>query len=106
MQPEIRSVDLHKKPEELVIYNPYNQVPVLVDREVHIYESNIINEYLDDRFPHPQLIPVDIILRARARLMQHALENDISATCKFWRNAPTRNGRKYAESAFVKDCYC
>ena len=90
MQPEIRSVDLHKKPEELVIYNPYNQVPVLVDREVHIYESNIINEYLDDRFPHPQLIPVDIVLRARARLMQHALENDIFRSVQILEKRPNK----------------
>ncbi len=77
MTPEIRSVPLSKKPEELAIYNPYNNVPVLVDREVRIYESNIINEYLDDRFPHPKLMPTDIVLRARVRLMQHWLEKEI-----------------------------
>ena len=60
----------------------------MVDREVHIYESNIINEYLDDRFPHPQLIPVDIILRARARLMQHALENDIFRNVQILEKTP------------------
>ena len=68
---DVRDVDLNNKPEELALYNPYNRVPVLVDREVRLYESNIINEYLDDRFPHPQLMPNDIMKRAKVRLVMH-----------------------------------
>src|SRR5258708_40090989 len=49
--------------------NPYNRLPVLVERELILYESNIINEYIDERFPHPQLMPADPVMRARARLM-------------------------------------
>ncbi|MGU9951102.1 MAG: glutathione S-transferase N-terminal domain-containing protein [Gammaproteobacteria bacterium WSBS_2016_MAG_OTU1] len=74
---EIREVDLNNKPEELALYNPYNKVPVLVDREIKLYESNIINEYLDDRFPHPQLMPVDIMSRARVRLVMHQIDREI-----------------------------
>ncbi len=47
------------KPEDLAVMNPYNQVPVLVERDLILHESNIINEYIDERFPHPQLMPGD-----------------------------------------------
>lgn len=62
--------------EELMELNPYNTIPVLVDRELVIYESRIINEYLDERFPHPPLMPVYPVARGRARLMMHRIEKD------------------------------
>ena len=74
---DIRDVDLNNKPEELAMYNPYNQVPVFVDRDVKLYESNIINEYLDDRFPHPQLMPTDIMQRARVRILMHVVDREL-----------------------------
>ena len=74
---DIFEVDLNNKPEELALYNPYNQVPVFVDREVKLYESNIINEYVDDRFPHPQLMPMDIMLRAKVRIMMHMIDKEL-----------------------------
>ena len=66
---EIRDVDLFNKPEDINVMNPYGQVPVLVERDLILYESNIINEYIDERFPHPQLMPADPVQRARARLL-------------------------------------
>jgi RNA polymerase-associated protein len=57
--------------------NPYNQVPVLVERDLILYQSNIINEYIDDRFPHPQLMPADPVMRARARLFLYRFENEM-----------------------------
>ena len=66
---EVRDVDLFNKPEDISTMNPYGQVPILVERELILYESNIINEYIDERFPHPQLMPADPLMRARARLM-------------------------------------
>jgi RNA polymerase-associated protein len=57
--------------------NPYNQVPVLVERDLILYESNIINEYIDDRFPHPQLMPADPVMRARARLFLFRFEQEM-----------------------------
>ncbi|MFX8141287.1 glutathione S-transferase N-terminal domain-containing protein, partial [Acinetobacter baumannii] len=54
---EIRDVDLFNKPEDIAVMNPYGQVPILVERDLILYESNIINEYIDERFPHPQLMP-------------------------------------------------
>ena len=76
MEPELVTVDLSRKPEELS-YNPFGQVPMLIDGGLRLYESNVINEYLDDRFPHPQLMPADIVLCAKVRLMMHQLETDL-----------------------------
>ncbi len=74
---QIIDVDLYNKPEDLAVMNPYNQVPVLVERDLILYESNIINEYIDDRFPHPQLMPADPIMRARARLFLFRFEKEL-----------------------------
>jgi len=73
---QIVEVDVGKKPRELADLNPYNQVPTLVDRDLVLYESNIINEYLDERLPHPPLMPVDPVSRARARLMLLRFDRD------------------------------
>jgi stringent starvation protein A len=74
---QIEDVDLFNKPEELATLNPYNRVPVLVERDLTLYESNIINEYIDDRFPHPQLMPADPVMRARARLFLFRFEQEL-----------------------------
>ncbi|MFZ5483743.1 MAG: glutathione S-transferase N-terminal domain-containing protein [Pseudomonadota bacterium] len=74
---EIKDVDLHEKPEEIAVMNPYNQVPILVERDLTLYESNIINEYIDERFPHPQLMPADPVMRARTRLFLFNIERDL-----------------------------
>jgi len=70
-------VDLFNKPEDISTMNPYGQVPILVERELILYESNIINEYIDERFPHPQLMPADPLMRARARLMLFNFEKEL-----------------------------
>ncbi len=74
---EIRDVDLFNKPEDISVMNPYGQVPILVERDLVLYESNIINEYIDERFPHPQLMPADPLMRARARLMLFNFEKEL-----------------------------
>lgn len=74
---EVIDVDLYNKPEDIAVINPYNRVPVLVDRDLVLYESNIINEYIDERFPHPQLMPPDPIMRARARQLLHTFEQEL-----------------------------
>ena len=74
---QIHDVDLFNKPEDLAVMNPYNRTPVLVERDLILYESNIINEYIDDRFPHPQLMPADPVMRARARLFLFRFENEL-----------------------------
>ena len=63
---QVIDVDLFNKPEEMAAINPHNRVPVLVERDLVLFEPNIINEYIDERFPHPQLMPADPIMRARA----------------------------------------
>ena len=73
---QIVEVDVNKKPRELADLNPYNQVPTMLDRDLVLYESNIINEYLDERLPHPPLMPVDPVARARARLMLMRFDRD------------------------------
>ena len=74
---QIIDVDLHNRPEDLAIMTPTGRVPILVERDLILYESNIINEYIDDRFPHPQLMPADPVMRARARLFLHQFEQEL-----------------------------
>jgi RNA polymerase-associated protein len=74
---QVIDVDMFNKPEDLAVINPYNKVPVLVERDLVLYEANIINEYIDERFPHPQLMPADPVMRARARLFLHRFENEL-----------------------------
>lgn len=74
---QVIDVDLFNKPEDIAVINPYNRVPVLVDRDLVLYESNIINEYIDERFPHPQLMPGDPVARARVRLFLFNFEKEL-----------------------------
>ncbi len=74
---QIIDVDVFGKQEDIAAMNPYNKVPVLVERDLILYEANIINEYIDERFPHPQLMPPDPVMRARARLFLHRFEQDL-----------------------------
>ena len=69
-------VDLDNPPEDLLDLNPYNSVPTLVDRDLVLYDTSVICEYLDERYPHPPLMPVDPLSRARLRLAIVRIEND------------------------------
>lgn len=62
--------------EDLVELNPYGSVPTLVDRDLVLYNTQIIMEYLDDRYPHPPLMPVDPAARARTKLYVYRMERD------------------------------
>jgi RNA polymerase-associated protein len=73
---EITFVDEDNWPVELPELNPYNTVPTLVDRELVLYNSRIIMEYLDERFPHPPLMPVYPVERGKSRLMMQRLDGD------------------------------
>ncbi len=73
---EAHDVDLNDTPEDLKDLNPYNEVPTLVDRDLVLYGHQVIMEYLDERFPHPPLMPVDPVSRARNRLMLKRIERD------------------------------
>jgi RNA polymerase-associated protein len=73
---DIVDVDANHLPEEVLEFSPYGTVPCLVDRDLRLYESRIIMEYLDERFPHPPLLPVDPVARANARLFMYRVERD------------------------------
>ena len=73
---DIVDVDPANPPEELAELNPYNSLPTLVDRELSLYESKVMMEYLDERFPHPPLLPVYPVARADSRQLMHRIERD------------------------------
>ncbi|WP_421864842.1 stringent starvation protein SspA [Motiliproteus sp.] len=73
---DIEDTDLDNAPQELADINPYKSLPTLVDRELVLYEPNIMMEYLDERFPHPPLLPVYPVARAESRLYMHRIEKD------------------------------
>lgn len=91
---EIIDVDQMDKSEDIAAINPYNKVPVLVERDLILTEANIINEYIDERFPHPQLMPADPVMRGRARLFLYRFEQEL------YSNVSTiQQGGKPAEKA-------
>ncbi len=73
---EVELVDEANLPDELIELNPYKTVPTLVDRELALYDSKIIMEYLDERFPHPPLMPVYPVARGSSRLMMYRVETN------------------------------
>ena len=73
---EIVNVSGPELPEDLMDLNPYHTVPTLVDRDLTLYDSRVIIEYLDERFPHPPLMPVDPVTRAQFRLALFRIETD------------------------------
>lgn len=73
---EVVEVDEDNLPEDLIDLNPYNTVPTLVDRDLVLYDVRTTMEYLDERFPHPPLMPVDPVSRARFRLAMFRIEKD------------------------------
>jgi RNA polymerase-associated protein len=73
---ELIESDAGHPPAELSELNPYNTLPTLVDRDLVLYESKVMMEYLDERFPHPPLLPVYPVARAESRLLIHRIEKD------------------------------
>jgi RNA polymerase-associated protein len=73
---EVVKVEGPDLPEDLLDLNPYHSVPTLVDRDLVLYDSRVIIEYLDERFPHPPLMPVDPVTRAQFRLALFRIETD------------------------------
>ena len=73
---DILNTNPHEPPPDLIDVNPNASVPTLIDRDLVLYESNIIAEYLDERFPHPPLLPVYPVARAKCRMMIHRIERD------------------------------
>ncbi|MGX9416959.1 stringent starvation protein SspA [Vibrio sp. RC27] len=92
---EVELVDDSNLPAELIELNPYKSVPTLVDRELALYDSKIIMEYLDERFPHPPLMPVYPVARGKSRLMVYRIERNWYSLA----NTITSGNAEEAESA-------
>ncbi len=73
---EVIDCDENDLPEDLASLNPYNSLPTLLDRDLVLYEPNVMMEYLDERFPHPPLLPVYPVARAESRLYMHRIQRD------------------------------
>lgn len=73
---DVVEVNAKSLPDQVMEVNPYGTVPTLVDRDLRLYESRIIMEYLDERFPHPPLLPVDPVSRANSRLFMYRIDQD------------------------------
>ncbi|HSP30423.1 MAG TPA: glutathione S-transferase N-terminal domain-containing protein [Halomonas sp.] len=73
---DVINVEPDNHPEELAENNPYNSVPTLLDRDLVLYEPNLMMEYLDERFPHPPLLPVYPVARANTRLLMFRVQRD------------------------------
>lgn len=75
----VEIVDVNESPaalDDLAELNPYNETPTLVDRDLVLYGAGVINDYLDERYPHPPLMPVDPVSRARLRLVRYRIMRD------------------------------
>lgn len=92
-------------PEDLLDLNPYNTLPTLVDRDLVLYDARVIIEYIDERFPHPPLMPVDPVSRAQFRLALYRIERDWYALADELQRTPDRRqaarARKQLEESIV-----
>jgi len=73
---DLVEVDVQEPPEDLIDLNPYQSLPTLVERDMVLYGASVVSEYLDERYPHPPLMPIDPLSRARLRLAMLRLEMD------------------------------
>tara|TARA_Y100000816_G_scaffold227341_1_gene172394 strand:- start:1133 stop:1735 length:603 start_codon:yes stop_codon:yes gene_type:complete len=74
---KIQDIQNNERNEDLISLNPNHSTPTFVDRNLVLYESRVIMEYLDERFPHPPLMPVDPVVRAKTRMVLHYIERDL-----------------------------
>src|SRR5579862_3321860 len=95
---EVINVEAKGKPEDLLQLNPYGTVPTLIDRDLALYEPNIITEYLDERFPHPPLMPVYPVARAKARLIIYRFDRELLPIIQ-----KIETGKTLESKAAVKD---
>ncbi|MFT6834527.1 MAG: RNA polymerase-associated protein [Francisellaceae bacterium] len=75
---DVIDVDFNDKPDALLELNPYGTVPTLMDRDLVAYESDVIFEYLEERFPHPPLLTVFPVERAQSRFLAKRIDQDWS----------------------------
>jgi RNA polymerase-associated protein len=87
----IVDTDSNDLPKDLVDVNPYGTLPTLLDRDLVLYESKVIMEYLDERFPHPPLLPVYPVARGESRLFIHRIEHDWCGLVDALHNGTSQN---------------
>ena len=73
---DVVNAEVGKLPEDLLELNPYHSLPTLVDRDLVLYDSRVIIDYLDERYPHPPLMPIDPVTRAQFRVALYRVERD------------------------------
>lgn len=93
---DLVEADSAHPPAELADINPYNSLPTLVDRELVLYDSHVMMEYLDERFPHPPLLPVYPVARAESRLFMRRIERDWCTLMESIQNSRSDNVVKKA----------
>ena len=99
---DIVDVDGVNLPEDLLDLNPYHSVPTLVDRDLVLYDSRVIIEYLDERFPHPPLMPVDPVTRAQFRLALFRIEKDWYSQAEQIENAADKRAATRARKVLTE----
>ena len=82
---EIQDIDMFQ-PIDVSSLNPYGEVPILRERDLTLYQADVINNYIDERFPHPQLMPPDPMQRARARLFSYVLNREVFSHVRLLEN--------------------
>src|SRR5476651_1415180 len=98
---ETIDVDPGKMPEDLLDLNPYHSLPTLVDRDLVLYDARVIIDYLDERFPHPPLMPVDPVLRAQFRLAMYRVERDWYGLAEQIEREPDRKSQARLKKALL-----
>lgn len=100
---EVKDIDVNNIPPEILTMNPYGEVPVLEEREFFLYEANIICEYLDERFPHPQLMPAEPVHRARVRLFLFNFERELFSYVKTLESRQADDAAKAVARARIRE---
>ncbi len=102
---DVVEIDPSNKPEDLADLNPYNELPTLVDRELVLFQTNVMMEYLDERFPHPPLLPVYPVARAKSRQLINRIERDwgenIRNALRMDNSAACEKGRKELRESLI-----
>ena len=73
---EINEAKLEETSDEILSMSPYHKLPILVDRELAIHDPSVMMEYLDERFPHPPLLPVYPVARASSRTLMLRIDRE------------------------------
>ncbi|HLQ86390.1 MAG TPA: glutathione S-transferase N-terminal domain-containing protein [Salinisphaeraceae bacterium] len=97
-------VEVRDENEDLAAVNPYNTLPTLADRELVLYDPRAIIEYLDERYPHPPLMPIDPVQRAQYRMAIYRFELDLYKPSLSMGGAPStvRKARALMRDALVR----